>query len=503
MSRLSLATLGRAAPGVGRPRYDPARAGTAIVHLGVGNFHRAHQAAYTDDAMAGGDTGWGIVGVSLRSAATRDALAAQDGLYTLIERDARGDRARSVGAVRELLVAPASPQAVVARIAARATRIVSLTITEKGYCRAGPGGGLDLGAPEIAHDLGHPERPASAIGLLQAAAVRRLLDRAPGFTVLSCDNLAGNGRITRELVLQFDDAIAVRHGATAAARPAGLRAWIERELAFPDAMVDRIVPHTSAADRALARALSGLDDAWPVATEPFRQWVIEDRFAAGRPQWQHHGAQFVDDVSSWETMKLRLLNAAHSALAYLGVVAGLATVDRAIAEPALRGFIEAMWRDEVVPTLPAAVRAQAGPYCAALLARFANPALAHRTRQIAMDGSQKLPLRLVPTLRARLAANQPAQRVALAIAAWIRFLEGRTEAGERYAIDDPMSARLAEGLAAAGAEPRAAAAALLRVEPVFGAELRENAAALEAIATQLAAIRALGCVGAARATIAQ
>ncbi len=502
MTRLSLATLGRASPGVRRPAYDPARVATGIVHLGVGNFHRAHQAVYADDAMSGGDLGWGIVGVSLRSAAMRDALVAQDGLYTLIERDAAGDRARIVGALRELLVAPESPETVVARIADRSTRIVSLTITEKGYCRAGSGGGLELAAPEIAHDLRHPARPASAIGMLHAAAAQRLRARAPGFTVLSCDNLAANGRMTRELVLAFHDALAALGGETTAHRPAGLRAWIERELSFPDAMVDRIVPHTTDAERALANSLSGLDDAWPVATEPFSQWVIEDRFAAGRPEWQNHGVQFVADVALWEAMKLRLLNAAHSALAYLGVVAGLETVDRAIAEPALAGFIEAFWAHEAVPSLPAQARAQAAPYCRALLVRFANPALAHRTRQIAMDGSQKLPLRLVPTLRARLAADQPADRIALAIAAWIRFLDGRNEAGERYPIDDPMSEQLASVLAAAGPEPRAAVAALLNIAPVFGTELRDDVRALDAIAAQLAAIRAHGCLAAARATIA-
>lgn len=503
MSRLDLRRLGQLPGQVGRPAYDPARVRKGIVHLGVGNFHRAHQAAYTDAAMSAGDLDWGIVGVSLRSPATRDALAAQDGLYTLIERDAQGDRARVVGSVRELLVAPEGPRAVVERIAAATTRIVSLTVTEKGYGRALSSGGLDLAAPGIEGDLRDPGRPATAVGLLYAGCREREARGAGGFTVLSCDNLSGNGRIVRRLLLEFAGAVRPGPGEDGARASRALRDWIEREMSFPDAMVDRIVPQTTDEHRTLARRLTGCEDAWPVATEPFTQWVIEDRFVAGRPQWQAHGAEFVDDVSGWETMKLRLLNAAHSSLAYLGVPAGLETVDRAIGEPALRAFVEAMWAREVAPGLDASVRARVPAYCASLIARFANPALGHRTRQIAMDGSQKLPMRLLPSLRARIERGEPFELLAFAVAAWIRYLEGRTESGGTYPIDDPARARLESAIAQAGPDARSAVSALLRVEEVFGADLARDPRAAQVIAAQLGRLRALGSVAAARAVLEQ
>ena len=502
MTRLGNRCLAGLPAGVGRPGYDPARVRNAIVHLGAGNFFRAHQAAYTDAAMSAGELDWGIVGVSLRSPGVRDALAAQQGLYTLIERDAHGDRARVVAALRELLVAPESPGAVVERIADGATRIVSLTVTEKGYCRDAAAGGLDRNAPEIAADLRDPGRPASAVGLLYAACRERAARGAPGFTVLSCDNLSGNGRMLRRLLLEFADAVRAGPGDAGADARRAVRDWIEREPSFPDAMVDRIVPQTTDAERELALRLTGCEDAWPVATEPFSQWVVEDRFVAGRPQWQAHGVEFVDDVSQWEAMKLRLLNAAHSSLAYLGVPAGLETVDRAIAEPALRAFVEAMWAREVAPGLDASVRARVPAYCASLIARFANPALGHRTRQIAMDGSQKLPLRLLPSLRARIARDEPFDLLALAIAAWIRFLEGRTETGGSYPIDDPLAGELQRAMARAGPDAGSAVSALLAIDAVFGADLAAQPRVRAAIAAKLAMLRELGSVAAARASVA-
>jgi fructuronate reductase len=480
--RLSLRALGALTGRVRPPAYDCASAGVGIVHLGVGNFHRAHQAVYADDALGGRQAGWGVVGVSLRNAAMRDALAPQDGLYTLIERDAAdpGGRARVIGALRGLLVAPESPTAVVARLSDPGTRIVTMTITEKGYCR-GADGTLDLRAPEVAHDLLDPALPRSAIGLLHAAARARERNGGRGFTVLSCDNLSSNGRITRELLLQFDAALAP----AARASPRPLQAWIEREMAFPDSMVDRIVPHTTDEHRALARELLGVADAWPVVTEPFVQWVLQDRFAAGRPRWEDCGVQFVDDVAAFEQMKLRLLNAAHSSIAYLGVPAGLETVDRAIARPELRVFVGRLWRDEVAPTLPAVVQPALEAYCARLIERFANPALGHRTAQIAMDGSQKLPLRLLPTLRRRLADAQPFDRLAMGLAAWIRYLGGRTESGEACAVDDPLAPQLAAALAGARGDPAAMVRGVLAVRAVFGHDLAADPRVGRAVERQL------------------
>ncbi|MFO1199966.1 MAG: mannitol dehydrogenase family protein [Burkholderiaceae bacterium] len=487
--RLSRATLASLAGKVRRPAYDIERVNPGIVHLGVGNFHRAHQAVFADDALAAGELDWGVTGVSLRSPAVHEALAPQDGLYTVIERDARAPagRARVIGALRETMVAPRDPAAVVGRIADPATRIVTLTITEKGYCRGADGASLDTAAPEIAHDLRTPGAPASAVGLLHAAAVRRQRAGARGFTVLSCDNLSGNGALARRLLLEFD---------AAAGGAPGLAAWIERELAFPDAMVDRIVPHTTDEHRALAASLLGVEDRWPVVTEPFVQWVVRDEFAAGRPRWEASGVQFVGDVAPWEAMKLRLLNAAHSCIAYLGNAAGASTVDAAVAIPALREFVVAFWRDEAAPALPAPVVAQAEPYCERLLERFANPALGHRTRQIAMDGSQKIPLRLLPTLREARRAGRAAPRTEMGLAAWLRHLAGVTDAGERYDVDDPLAAALAHARRGAGDDPLAIAGAVMSLREVFGADLAADAALHARVGAQLRALVEHGAVGA-------
>ena len=488
VKRLSAETLAGLPRSVSRPAYDRRAVAAGIVHLGVGNFHRAHQAVYADEALGAGDQRWGVTGVSLRSAATRDALAPQDGLYTLLERGPAGTTARVIGALREVLVAPESPPAVVARLADPRTAIVTLTLTEKGYGRAPGGAGLDREAPAIARDLAEPGRPSSAVGLLHAAARARRAAGAGGFTVLSCDNLSGNGRQTRALLLEFADAAGE-----------GLGPWIERAFSFPDSMVDRIVPRTTDQERALVRERLGVEDAWPVATEPFRQWVIEDVFVAGRPRWEDFGVSFVADVAAWEQMKLRMLNAAHSCIAWLGRPAGWDTVDRAIAVPALRRFIEALWREEVAPTLPPAVRDQAASYAASLLVRFDNAALAHRTAQIAMDGSQKLPLRLLPTLHQRLAEGRPFDRLALGVAAWIRDVGGRDEAGGRYPLDDPLAGLLQDALAAAGDDPGRRVDAVLALPGLFPPEVAADARLRVALTRHLTRLTTSGSLGALHA----
>ena len=430
MKRLSARSLAQLPRRIGRPDYPLDAVSIGVVHLGVGNFFRAHQAVYLDEAMSLGDTGWGVCGVSLRNASTRDALQPQDALYTLIERGSEGDRARVVGSLRELLVAKEDPAQVVARMAAPGTRWISLTITEKGYghLTGGDNGNrLDASHPDIAHDLAVPGAPRSAVGLLHATALKRRQDGAGALTVLSCDNLSCNGDLLRALLLEFDTAAG-----------AGAAGWIADHLLFPNTMVDRIVPHTTDVERRLARDLLGVEDAWPVATEAFCQWVVEDRFAGPRPPLEQLGVQIVADVRPFEAMKLRLLNAAHSALAWLAVPAGLQTVDEAIAQPELRRFVEALWQDEVIPGLPAEVREAAPAYCDGLIARFANPALSHRTAQIAMDGSQKLPLRVLPSIRANLARGLPIDRLTLVVAAWINYLGGVDEAGGLFQPDDPL-----------------------------------------------------------------
>lgn len=486
MKQLSLATLDALPPEVRRPRYDLTVTTRGIVHIGVGNFHRAHQAVYTDDALAAGEHDWSITGVSLRSSATRDALTPQDCLYTVIEREGTTTRARVVGALREVLLAPESSRAVIERIADARTRIVTITVTEKGYGHDSATGALNTRHPDIAHDLTEPARPRSLVGLLLAGLDERRARGHGGLTVLSCDNLSHNGRLLARLVGQF---------AEATGRAGSLRGWITDQVRFPNGMVDRIVPETSTEVRDLAQQLLGMADAWPVATEPFTQWVIEDQFAAGRPQWERSGVQLVSDVAPYEAMKLQLLNAAHSCMAYLGYPAGFKTIPVASAQPAIRQFIVELWRTEIVPTLPASLQSAIPDYCAQLFNRFSNVALGHQTRQIAMDGSQKLPMRLLPPLRAHLHAGRPYPLIALGLAAWIRYLAGRTESAERYSIDDPLADALTAAINAADADPQRMVAAVFAIESIFGADLARNKAVHDAVSQWLRRLLERGTIG--------
>lgn len=457
--RLRRATLGLLPAGVGRPDHDLGALESGIVHLGIGAFHRGHQAAMTDRLLAR-DPRWGIVGVSLHSPETRDALAPQDGLYSVSAVDGSGADRRVIGAHTGFLVAPEDPAAVPARLAHPQTRIVSTTVTEKGYSHDPATGALREDDPDIRHDLLHLDRPRSTIGTIVSGLARRRAAGLAPFTVLACDNLPANGRTLRGLVLRF-----------AALVDPALSAWIAEETRFPSTMVDRIVPATTDADRAAVAAALGLEDAWPIVTEPFCQWVIEDDFGLGRPAWEEAGAEFVADVAPFELMKLRLLNGSHSTLAYLGYLMGRETVSAAMAVPALARLIEAMMTEEVSPTLPPLPGYDLPAYRASLLARFRNPALKHRTWQIAMDGSQKLPQRLLGTIRARLASGAPIERLALGVAAWMRYVTGIDEAGRPIDVRDPMAARLAGLAEAAGPDGGRLATLLFGVEEVFGTDL--------------------------------
>ncbi len=475
LPRLSTATLDRLPAAVARPAYDRAALGTGILHLGIGAFHRAHMAAYTDTALAAGDPRWGILGASLRSPDTRDALAPQDGLYAVAERDASGERLRVVGAVTRLLVAPEDPGALVAALAAPETRIVSLTVTEKGYCHSPATGELDERHPDVVHDLAHPEAPRSAPGFVVEALRRRRAAGLPFFTALCCDNLPQNGATLRRVLVRF-----------AELRDPDLGRALAGELRCPATMVDRIVPATTDADRDGIAAGLGLRDAWPTATEPFTQWVIEDDFACGRPDWDRAGASFVADVAPFELAKLRMLNGSHSTLAYLGYLAGHETVADALAAPGFAALVRGLMRDEVAPTLPPVPGLDLTSYADSLVARFRNPALRHRTWQIAMDGTQKLPQRLLGTVRDRLAAGASIDRLALGVAAWIRYATGRDERGGAIDLRDPLADELRRrtaGLGGAGA----LAEALLGLDAVFGrdlpAEPRFTRAVVDALST--------------------
>ncbi len=504
--RLHPARLQALAPDVARPAYDRGALRAGIVHLGLGAFARGHLAAVNEAAIhASGDPRWGICGVSLRQADTRDALAPQDGLYTLALRNADAEgrpqaRLAVIGCLLETLVAPEDPQAVLARIASPYTRIVSLTVTEKGYCHDPASGALNLAHPDIVHDLGQPLAPRSTIGFLVWGLQRRRAAGLGPVTLLSLDNLPSNGHLLRGLVLAF-----------AAQVDARLAEWIGQACTFPCSMVDRIVPRTTDEDRAAVAQALGMTDAWPVQAEPFLEWVVEDHFAADRPDWAAGGARFAAEAAPFETLKLRMVNGAHSALAYLSVMAGWATVDQAVAQPALRRYLADLMRTEIAPTLPALPGLDLAAYQERLLQRYANPALRHQTRQIAMDGSQKMPQRLLGTVRARLAADRPITGLALALAGWLHFLRGVDQAGRRYPIEDPLAETLAQRLtraeaAACDAPPGPAAALawareMTALAAVFG-DLGGDARFVREVAQAAQSLRTLGVAGALDATLA-
>jgi fructuronate reductase len=417
--RLSLATLERTAPAVARPAYDPARLRCGIVHLGLGAFHRAHQALYTDEAIAAAGGDWGIVGVSMRKPDVAEALRPQDGLYTVEILDA-APRYRIVGAVRQALTLAAEPQKVLTALAAPGVRIVTLTVTEKGYC-LDAAGALDLAHPDIIHDLAHPDAPRSAIGVLAAGLARRTAAGAAPVTVISCDNLADNGARLAAAVQAF----------AAQAHP-GLAPQLGAAASFPQAMVDSIAPATTAASRARVAAALGLADEASVQREAFSQWVIEDRFAGPRPAWEQVGVELVADVAPYRRLKLHVLNAAHSALAYLGLLRGRTLVREAIADPQLAAFLDALVASEIAPALPDLPVAD---YWAGVRRRFANPAVDHRLDQIAQDGPQKLAQRIFPLLIANARAGRSTARLGAVVRAWMDWTA--EAAGRRPDLADP------------------------------------------------------------------
>ena len=432
MARLSNDTLGAVPETIGKPDYDRAQTSTGIVHLGIGAFHRGHLAVYIDECLAG-DPSWAICGVSLRSPRTRDALAPQDGLYTLGVQSAAGLKPRIIGSVKEVLVAPEEPQALLERLTDPSTRIVSLTVTEKGYCHDPATGRLKADHPDILHDLaanfaGAGEAPISAIGWLWLGLAARHEQGIPPFTVLCCDNLPANGATVRQVVLDY-----------AVLKDPDKVAWATDALAFPSTMVDRIVPATTDHDRAMLAAALGMEDAWPVMAEPFSQFVVQDHFPIGRPDLDTVGVTMTQDVEPFEAMKLRMLNGSHSTLAYLGWLAGHETVADTMTDASLRRLISDLMGSEIIPTLSMPYGVDLPAYRDVLLERFANPALKHKTFQIAMDGSQKLPQRLLGTIRDRLSDGQSIDRLALGVAAWIRFATGQDEAGASFEVQDPLA----------------------------------------------------------------
>ncbi|HTN61441.1 MAG TPA: mannitol dehydrogenase family protein [Devosia sp.] len=479
MTRLSAKTLAGSPAAFAVPAYDRATVTPGIVHLGIGAFHRAHMAVYVDDLLKDNPS-WGIVGASLRRPDTKQALEPQDGLYAVAVRDASGTRARVIGSILDVLDANTQRNQLLDLMASPAIRIVSLTVTEKGYCYAPATGELDENHPDIVHDLANPDAPRSAPGMIVAALAQRRAAEIIPFAVMSCDNLPSNGPTTRRIVIRF-----------AELRDPGLGAWVAEHVAFPGTMIDRIVPATTDADRAMVTELTGLDDAWPIMTEPFTQWVIEDHFPAGRPPFDKSGAQLVKDVEPFERMKLRMLNGSHSTLAYLGYLAGHQYVSDAMGDPAFVTLIHKLMTEEAMPTLDMPGVDLAG-YRDQLLERFANPALQHRTWQIAMDGSQKLPQRLLGTIRDRLKTEGSITCLGLGVAAWMRYVMGIDENGDSIDVKDPLAMRMLAIAAGAGDDPEALFDGLVALTEVFGADLPENAVFRETVVGHLESLFELG-----------
>ena len=485
MTRLSLSTLRKLPEAVERPRYDPPSVRPGLVHLGVGNFHRAHQAVATDDALNAGQTDWGIIGLSLRRPDLRDALVDQDWLYSLTIRDGDLDRRRVVGALRNMLVVPEDPGSALAFLSDPSTKVVTLTVTEKGYYAASGTGELLQDDPAIQDDLAPGSVPRTTIGLLaEGLAARYQAGRAP-VTLLSCDNLAHNGAILRRALADF---LTEKHPDTLP--------WLEEAVAFPSSMVDRIVPATTPDLIGETTRQIGFEDAAPVETEPFLQWVIEDRFAAGHPDWAGSGAEFVPDVGPFEAMKLRLLNGAHTLLAAAGRLAGYDTVSDAMADPSMAGLVQRLWQ-ESARTLPAEL--DTSDYTRRLTARFGNTALRHRLAQIAADGSQKLPQRLLAPLREARAADLPHRILTFAVAAWIRANGGRDDNGGLLTIDDPQLGQWQDRPDQTRAPAEAVIRRWLDHSPVFGRDLSRDAGFVTELTACYDGIRRLGV---RRATLA-
>jgi mannitol 2-dehydrogenase len=411
------------------PTYDRSKVRTGIVHFGVGGFHRAHQAMYVDALMnADGPGDWGITGVGLLPGDRRmhDALQAQDFLYTLVVKDSDGTmHPRVIGSLVDYLFAPDDPESVLGVMTDPATRIVSLTITEGGYLVNQSTGEFDAGDPSIRHDLKDGAVPSTAFGYITEALARRRAAGVEPFTVMSCDNIQGNGEVTHKMI-----------GAFARLKDPDLAAWIEANVVFPNSMVDRITPVTTDTDRSVLAEQFGVWDEWPVVCEPFTQWVLEDRFPTGRPPYEAVGVQLVPDVEPYELMKLRLLNASHQGLCYLGYLAGYRYAHEVCSDPLFTGFLLGYMDEEATPTLEPVPGVDLDSYKHQLIERFANPEIRDTLARLCAESSDRIPKWLLPVIRHQLAAGGPIHRSALVVAAWARYAEGIDEDGNQIDIVD-------------------------------------------------------------------
>tara|TARA_R110000868_G_scaffold1389_1_gene10664 strand:- start:4276 stop:5760 length:1485 start_codon:yes stop_codon:yes gene_type:complete len=439
------------------PQYDRSNIKTGIVHVGIGGFHRAHQAYYTDRLLYDGSIkDWGICGVALLDLDTKiyNTLKEQDGLYTLVVKELDGTLSnRIIGSIVECLYAPENPLKVIEKMASPEVKIISLTITEGGYNYNEATGEFDFNNPLIHHDLENSQAPKTIFGYLTQALKLRKESGLKGVTIQSCDNIQGNGHMTKKMLLSY----------VKTAEPE-LVTWIEKNVSFPNAMVDRITPATSATDIINLTETSGIDDAWPVVCEPFNQWVIEDDFIAGRPAWETVGAQFVKDVVPYEKMKLSLLNAGHSVLGILGALMGYATIDEAANNPEISTFLRAYMDDEVTPVLGKLEGVNLENYKQSLLQRFGNIYMKDQIDRICSESSAKIPIFILPTINARLKQKGAIEYAAFVIAAWAIYSLGVNEAGTELVVKDAMKTVLNKKALASKENPKA----FLEIESIFG-----------------------------------
>lgn len=479
--KLNTENLSQLPASVLRPCYDRSQVKQGILHIGVGGFHRAHQALYTEMLLNQGNAlDWGICGVGLRSEdrAMKVALASQDNLYTLYELGGTADaKVQVVGAIGDFLLAEDSPEALIARLADPVTRIVSLTITEGGYCTDDSTGEFLADLPQIRHDLEQPQAPNTVFGFLTAALKQRRDAGLKPFTVMSCDNLPHNGKVARKALLSF-----------AALQDMQLHDWISDNVSFPNAMVDRITPMTSDAHRRQLRDKTGIEDAWPVVAEPYIQWVIEDNFSNGRPEWETVGVQFTDDVTPYEEMKIGLLNGSHQALAYLGALLGHCFAHETMQDRQLRGYVRAYMDKDVTPLLAEVPGIDLEAYKDSLIERFSNTAIGDQISRICYDASSRLPKFVLPTLLKQIEAGAPLHRTALIVAAWCHYLQGVDEKGKHFEVEDP---RL-ESVQHAARRGEDQVERFLALEEVFGRKVTESKAFVEAFRSQLGRLQTLG-----------
>jgi mannitol 2-dehydrogenase len=453
--KLSHQTLQQLDSSIERPAYDRARRHPSIVHIGVGGFHRAHQAVYLDDLLrlSEGDS-WFECGMGLleADASMLDALKSQDYLYTVFERSEEGRRARVIGSIVDYVLAPPSPEAAIERLAEPEVKVVSLTITEGGYLRDDATGKLLETDARVVFDLENPSRPKTYLGYLAAALERRMQSGIAPFTLMSCDNVESNGDMLRTCLTSFCEL-----------RNPGLRRWIEAHVAFPNSMVDRITPGTTDADREQLGLQFGIVDAWPVVTEPFRQWVIEDKFSSGRPRWEEVGVEFTTDVHVFEVMKMSLLNGGHLAIAYISSLLGYQFVHQAMNDPVVTDFLT-RFMDAVTPVVQPPLGVNLEAYKATLVERFANPTIFDQVQRIASEGAAKMPKFVVPSITKLLSKGLSTAAPAILIASWIRYLEGIDERGKPIAI---LDGSLKE-LQASRTQSASGVEGILAMKPVFG-----------------------------------